>query len=317
MKFIIPLPVILSILLIGFELLLIVRLLVKKFRNPGEWVLFIGGSLAAFVLLFLVGPWAFISVYLRWAFAVAYLLALIISFPNIKRRPSKRPRTSKRFIFKRVAYILLFGFGLYLYGKSLSYEGEPARLSFPLKNGKYYVMQGGSGFISNPFHIGYSIISFQEAKSIRYAMDIAKLNSWGNHAASVYSEKVDDYEIYSDTVYAPCAGTVIKVLDGVRDNMPGVMHLEESYGNYIVIQSKGYRVKLAHLKKGSIKVQEGMRVLPGRPIAQQGNSGMSIEPHLHLEARAGYDETDHDSGHTIPMVFEGDFYTINDVIRNE
>ena len=314
MRTIIPLPVLLSIILLGLVLLFILRLWLKRFRDRKEWLLFLAGSAPGFALCILLGPWAFMSIHLRWVFLLLYIIAAIISYR--KTGTSKRGRTSKRFIFKRIFFSLLFGAGIFFYFKSSTYEPEPVPLSFPLKNGKYYVMQGGSNFISNPFHLSHYLMSLQFGKDIRYAMDIARLNYWGNRAASIYSKELTDYTIYNDTVYAPCAGKVVLVRDGIKDNEPGHMYLKEAYGNYIIIQGKDYRVILAHLEKGSITVKEGDRVVPGRPIARQGNSGRSIEPHLHLDAVRNFKEDDFDSGKSAPITFDGNFYTINDIIRS-
>src|SRR5688500_12262703 len=134
MRMILPLPVLLSIILLGLVLLFILRLWIKRFRNHTEWLLFIAGSMPGFALCLLVGPWAFVSVHLRCVFLVLYLVAAIISYRKIGT--SKRPRTSARFVIKRVLFILLFGWGIFLYFKSKIYEVEPVRLSFPLKSGK-------------------------------------------------------------------------------------------------------------------------------------------------------------------------------------
>ena len=41
---------------------------------------------------------------------------------------------------------------------------------------------------------------------------------------------------------------------------------------------------LAHLQRGSVRVQVGERVERGQPLARCGNSGNSDYPHLHLHA---------------------------------
>lgn len=311
----IPLPLILSILLIGLVSVLILRLYLKRFRNSWEWLLFIAGSAPGLALCLFIGPWAFLSIHLRWVFLAIYLVGAVVSYR--RSGTAKRSRTSTRFILKRVFFILLFGCGVFLYFRSKTYQSEPVRLSFPLKSGKYYIMQGGSNFLSNPFHAAYDLMSFGYGKDVRYAMDIARLNEWGNRANTVYSKKLADYAIYNDIVYAPCLGSVLKVKDGVPENVPGTMKLEEVYGNHIIIQGPDYRVILAHLRKGTILVKEGDKVIPGHALARLGNSGKSVEPHLHIDAVRNYQEDDPESGESAPIVFSGNFYTINDIIQSE
>jgi hypothetical protein len=317
MRMTVPLPIILSIILLGLMLLFILRLWLKRFRNHKEWWLFISGSLPGFVLFLLIGPWAFISIHLRWAFLALYIAAAIIAYRKAGAKPSKRPRTTKRFILKRVFFLLFFGIGIFLYFQSRTYKGEPVHLNFPLKQGKYYVMQGGSNFLSNPFHTIHYLLSFRMGKDIRYAMDIARLNGWGGRAASVYSKDLKNYQIFDDSVYAPCEGTIIHIEDGIQDNVPAGMQLEKPYGNHVIIQGKDYRVILGHLRKGSIQVQKGNKVVPGRLLARLGNSGKTIEPHLHIDAVRNYIPDDLESGEPAPIIFGGRFYTINDIIQGK
>lgn len=56
-------------------------------------------------------------------------------------------------------------------------------------------------------------------------------------------------------------------------------------GNHVVIAigSDGPFVLLAHLQRGSVRVQQGQPVSAGVPVALCGNSGNSTEPHLHLQ----------------------------------
>ena len=98
---------------------------------------------------------------------------------------------------------------------------------------------------------------------------------------------------------APCHGVVVKVeetqkdshqLNFLRDLYVGLILARKKYselrdflGNYIIIKSNaGPFVLMAHLKYGSVKIKEKEVVQPGKFIAQVGNSGNTILPHLHL-----------------------------------
>ncbi|GEM_PF-1901059 len=54
-------------------------------------------------------------------------------------------------------------------------------------------------------------------------------------------------------------------------------------GNFVVLRAEGFYVFLAHLREGSVRVTTGDRVEVGEVIGQVGNSGLSLEPHLHLQ----------------------------------
>lgn len=58
-------------------------------------------------------------------------------------------------------------------------------------------------------------------------------------------------------------------------------------GNHVIIQCGSSFVVLAHLRRDSVRVQSHARVEQGAQIGEVGNSGNSLVPHLHLEARDG------------------------------
>lgn len=60
-------------------------------------------------------------------------------------------------------------------------------------------------------------------------------------------------------------------------------------GNFIMIKVNGYYVLLCHLMAGSLAVNKGEVVAVGQPIARAGNSGSSIQPHLHIQVMKNSD----------------------------
>jgi hypothetical protein len=103
-----------------------------------------------------------------------------------------------------------------------------------------------------------------------------------------------DYYSFGKTILAPADGLVVKVKDNVRDN-PELRSVDIRVrifqGNFVVIKhGEGEYGHLAHLKKGSIAVKEGEKVRRGQTIGLCGNSGHSLEPHLHfhLQDRASF-----------------------------
>ena len=115
------------------------------------------------------------------------------------------------------------------------------------------------------------------------------------------ARRARDFPGFGRPVRAPIAGTVVRRRDGWRDHWsrtspPGLAYLMlESVreligpsgilGNHVVIEGDdGAYVALAHLRRRSLRVRRGDRVVAGQQIAECGNSGNSSEPHLHIQA---------------------------------
>jgi urea transporter/murein DD-endopeptidase MepM/ murein hydrolase activator NlpD len=99
--------------------------------------------------------------------------------------------------------------------------------------------------------------------------------------------KAEDYYCYNKPVIAPADGWVEEILDGVEDNLPGEVNLEQNWGNTIVIRHHDkVFTKLSHLKNGSFRVEKGDFVKRGDVLALCGNSGRSPRPHLHFQVQS-------------------------------
>ena len=110
---------------------------------------------------------------------------------------------------------------------------------------------------------------------------------------------VDATYAWKQPAFAPCDGEVIAVSDGapdrerislVRDLFKLLVYRPEpgspfpAYGgNYIVLKCGNFYPLLAHLKCGSVRVKSGDRVRTGDLLGEVGNSGSSIQPHLHFQ----------------------------------
>jgi murein DD-endopeptidase MepM/ murein hydrolase activator NlpD len=87
-------------------------------------------------------------------------------------------------------------------------------------------------------------------------------------------------------VHAIADGQVIARKDGLYDRNKNWN--TKGWGNYVEILHGDYNVHYAHLMAGSLLVKKGEFVREGQPIAKVGSSGMSSNPHLHLEINDGY-----------------------------
>jgi hypothetical protein len=100
-------------------------------------------------------------------------------------------------------------------------------------------------------------------------------------------------------VFAPLDGVVVACSDGtpdrerismVRDLISLLMFppspgspLSAYAGNYIVLKCGNVYPLLAHLRCGSLRVKVGDHVQAGDRLGEVGNSGSSIQPHLHFQ----------------------------------
>jgi len=96
-----------------------------------------------------------------------------------------------------------------------------------------------------------------------------------------------DYYSYNAPVTAPADGKVVNIIDGVEDNIPGEINMDQNWGNTIVLQHSDFLYsQLSHLKQDTFKVEIGDQVTQGEQIASLGNSGRSPQPHLHFQLQA-------------------------------
>ena len=108
-------------------------------------------------------------------------------------------------------------------------------------------------------------------------------NSHPGDEASEYS--VDISAELGEPIYSPIDGVVAQVVDKFPD-MGCNMYGDDISNKVSILADDGrYSIGLGHIKQGSAVVAVGDRVQVGQLVAQVGNSGASIEPHLHLVAQ--------------------------------
>jgi murein DD-endopeptidase MepM/ murein hydrolase activator NlpD/branched-subunit amino acid transport protein AzlD len=276
----------------------------SKTKNKLDWALTVSIVGALSVLAFIATPWAMTSYYLRYVLIVLFALAVYFSFRKFKEGHLENPSSTSNKLAIAVKAILLLAL-LPLDIMAIStyfYPAQSVELFFPLSDGVYYVIQGGNNVITSPFH--------RTGTDNRedYAIDIVKLNWAGNRATGVLPQELSSYAIYGETVHSPCSGEVIEVVDGLPENPIGTMG---GISNRIVIRCKGVRVSLAHMKSGSLLIQQGQLIEEGQPIGIVGNAGQTSEPHLHIHAVR--DLTDN-SLEPMPISFDGKVLSLNSVI---
>lgn len=95
-----------------------------------------------------------------------------------------------------------------------------------------------------------------------------------------------DYRIWGAPVRSPVSGLVVEVVRDAPDNLPGAWP-EGAENNLVGIWLQGQLyLYLLHFQQGSVPpaITPGAWVSVGDLLGRVGNSGVSLEPHLHLTA---------------------------------
>ena len=137
----------------------------------------------------------------------------------------------------------------------------------------------------------YDFLAVDENKSLY------KKGSFLRHLVSFIS--VEDTFAWSSPIYSPVDGVVVDCIDGkpdrkkisflydlikLRINRPPFSAGFAAFGgNSIMIQADDIYILLCHLRNGSVLGKKGDSVRAGQKIGEVGNSGNSIQPHLHIQ----------------------------------
>lgn len=133
---------------------------------------------------------------------------------------------------------------------------------------------------------GYNAVNGKIFFAQRFAIDWEKLN---DDKRIFVGDPLDvtNYFAYGEEVLAVGDATVVVVVNGFEDQVPGQLPpgitLAEADGNHVVLDLGGGRFALyAHLIKDSITVEVGEQVTRGQVLGLLGNSGNTTAPHLHF-----------------------------------
>jgi len=117
----------------------------------------------------------------------------------------------------------------------------------------------------------------------RFAWDLTHADE---HGARHRGDGADnaDWLVWDAPVRLPLAGTVVDVARDHPDNPPGTYE-DDAPNNLVGVHLQGsYYLYLLHFRQGSVPEDvEGGGWLPaGTEVGRVGNSGVSLEPHLHM-----------------------------------
>ncbi len=194
-------------------------------RSKLDWLLKLLVVASYSIHIFLIGRWDWISYYLRFVLVILFAIAAYKSFTKAKSLPLYPSRRLGNYFALATNTAVLLFFLTVLGGyipKGYSFSGESIQLAFPLKNGTYYIGQGGNS----------PAINYHNVNSIQqYALDITKLNALGTRASGLYPKLLTNYGIFEETLYSPCNGTIRETANDLPDLIPPQGDRENPAGN--------------------------------------------------------------------------------------
>lgn len=274
-----------------------------------------------------IGDWYIYGYYFRYLLLGLFAIVLFKTLYNIRNLPFRvRKNPKERFGIYVIGFFTLVVLALgtwAFWGRFIA--GDTVALDLPLKDGAFYVVEGGDSPIINNHHHLFPLPE-------KYSVELVKLDKMGKYAASLFPDELSAFKIYGEKVYSPCNGIVVSVVDSFPDLKPSQLadlkpsQLKDQedifWGNAVTIEHEGIQVVLACLKQNSIVVQPGDTIESGDIVAEVGNSefiwgpfNVTLEPHLHIHAsRKSERENFPFDREGVPISFNGQFLIKNMLI---
>lgn len=301
---------------IGLPLVLIAWIAIAPPRN------LLGVSLQAFVIAITLlaiarmGVWVFPPWWTPYLYGLLFVLALII---GVRRRKPQRKLPSHWLGW--IAIIIFAALGVFVGNEAVqSWAGQfpppiaAVNLAFPLRDGDYLILNGGSDIRINAHlkTLDESVLRFRAYRGQSYGIDVIKIDPLGLRAKGLVPSDPAAYQIYGESVFAPCSGGIVQAIDGFPDQKIPQIDVVNRTGNYVILRCGNTDVVLAHFRPQSLSVRAGMTVKAGDRIAEVGNSGASDEPHLHISAQRLGSPIAPFSGEPLPIRFNSRFLVRGD-----
>jgi murein DD-endopeptidase MepM/ murein hydrolase activator NlpD len=240
------------------------------------------------------------------------VLAAAYTFPRTRGHPAwpRGRRAALGLAARATLAALAASLAMYAYAARRT-PGDTLGLAPPLAGGTYLVANGGSLELLNSHLMTLQGERFRPYRGQSHALDLVRVRAGGVRARGVAPPDPADYLIFGDTVLAPCDGEVVVAADGLPDMRARRPDREHMAGNHVVVRCGPAWVVLAHLRRGSVAVQPGDRVKAGDAVGLVGNSGNTMEPHLHVHAqRPGTDRAPL-GGEPLPIRIDGRYLVRN------
>jgi len=262
------------------------------------------------------GLWLVLPGWLPFAYGAVVVWTIARQLRGGDHRPQGRRAASELVLTVTIAAlaVLLVGIvGLALAGRQP--PGDPVDLTFPLGNGTYLVVNGGSQGLINA-HLGtLEGERFAPYRGQSYGVDLVRINRVGLRVSGLLPADPTAYSIYGDQVLAPCRGRVVLAVDGAADMPPPQADRTHMAGNHVIVECGSVWIVLGHLQRGSVAVHVGENTELGDVLGLVGNSGNTGEPHLHVHGQRPSLTIAPLSGEPVPIRLGGRYLVRNDRVR--
>lgn len=290
--------------------ILIIILTTISFVSKAEWFIYSTIILGYMLIIYQIGNWGIWSLYTRYTLPLVYVVAAVNSYTKVSSYPILTMELGDM-LFQTILHVVILSSLLYyniMIFLGRSYYEKPIRLDFPLKEGTYLIVDGGSNHLVNPHINSKYFVQNKINRSMAFAVDIQKITDLGTASKKINPKELSDYASFGETIYSPCDGVVVEVTNDVSDDTED--DFENPKGNQVIIKKDNVFIVMIHFKKASITVQEGDYVKSGQVLGQVGNSGLVKRPNLHIQAVVGSPWF----GEGVPMLFDGRFLVKNDIV---
>jgi hypothetical protein len=289
--------------LLATHLFIIPAMVFISFFVNSDSALLLSISQSLIIITFIAGYWEFLGPRFRIGYSVAmetFLLSALVTKIHSDLQADINPVMV--FLLTLVQLLLIVEL-IKIFIVIFSKDTSGAEISFPFRQGKFLVTDGGNSKISRIMNYHYYSPVHRRNKtndSMKFATDIIKAGG----ADSFFPLQNKDYPIFGEKVFSPVNGVVFRVENSIEDNLPYSGNYPYNTGNTIVIRKDDHYLLLGHLKKGSLIVESGAVVSEGDLLAEAGNSGYSERPHIHMQLIKS--NTDNFwKGTGIPVMFKG------------
>lgn len=246
--------------------------------------LVVAGSLV--LVLHVAGLWLMLPWYLPAVYGLLLVPAALRSLQRVRAR-ARWPLGAREWLGTAVrgaAATLAVASALYACAGRRAPAGA-VDVAFPLRQGTYLVVNGGNAELLNAHLMTLTAERFRAYRGQSHGVDLVRVDRWGRRAHGPRPRDPREYTIFGDSVFAPCAGQVVRAADGLADQPVPRVDRAHMAGNHVLLDCGTAWVLLGHLQEGSVRVRTGETVRAGAPLGRVGNTGNTSEPHLHVHAQ--------------------------------